>query len=138
MKKKPILTPYQSGNNGIVVTVLPAFLAHESDLAAHKFVWGYAIRIRNMTDQSVQLTERHWIIFDALGRKEEVRGEGVVGEQPIIKPGSYFDYNSGVPLTTPSGMMRGRYRFTTAQGEPFWVDIPAFSLDSEHETRNHH
>lgn len=138
MKKKPILTPYQSMTEGIAVTVLPAFLAHESNPVEHKYVWGYSIRIRNTTDQSVQLIDRHWIIFDSNGRKEEVRGSGVLGDQPVIKPGTHYDYKSGVPLNTPSGMMQGRYRFIRGDGSHFWVDVPAFSLDSEHETRNHH
>ena len=128
-----ILTPYQANTDGIVVTVMPAFLTHESNPAEQKFVWGYAIRIRNMTDQSVQLRDRHWIIYDANGRKEEVVGEGVVGDQPVIKPHDHYDYKSGVPLSTPSGMMQGRYRFTTAHGTDIWVDIPAFSLDSPHD-----
>lgn len=133
-----ILTPYQAETHGIVVTVMPAYLAHESDPGAHKYMWGYAIRIRNTTDQSVQLRDRHWIIYDAMGRKEEVRGEGVVGEQPVIKPNDHYDYKSGVPLSTPSGLMRGQYRFTNAQDTEFWVDIPAFSLDSPHDTAAKH
>ena len=128
-----ILTPYQSETQGIVITVMPAFLAHESDPVQNKYMWGYAIRIRNTTSQSVQLRDRHWIIYDAAGRKEEVQGEGVIGEQPVIKPGSHYDYNSGVPLTTPSGLMSGRYRFTTSDNTEFWVEIPAFSLDSPHD-----
>jgi ApaG protein len=136
--KKPILTPYQCETHGIVVTVLPAFLAHESDPLNYKFVWGYAIRIRNTTDHSVQLMERHWIIFDGNGRKEEVRGDGVVGDQPVIMPGTFHDYKSGVPLSTPSGMMQGRYRFVNNDGTDFWVDIPAFSLDSEHDLAHRH
>lgn len=133
-----ILTPYQTETHGIVVTVMPAYLKHESDPDNHKFVWGYAIRIRNTSDHSVQLRDRHWIIYDANGRKEEVRGEGVIGEQPVIKPKDHYDYKSGVPLTTPSGLMRGQYRFTNAQGDEFWVDIPAFSLDSPHDTGAKH
>ena len=128
-----ILTPYQAETRGIVITVMPAFLPHESDPVAQKYMWGYAIRIRNLTEHSVQLRDRHWIIYDAVGRKEEVQGAGVVGDQPVIKPGAHYDYKSGVPLTTPSGLMRGQYRFTTSDGSEFWADIPAFSLDSPHD-----
>jgi ApaG protein len=128
-----ILTPYQAETHGIVVTVMPAFLARESDPAEQTYMWGYNVRIRNTRPDSVQLRDRHWIIYDGLGRKEEVRGEGVIGEQPIIKPGTFYDYKSGVPLTTPSGLMSGQYRFTTSDGSEFWVDIPAFSLDSPHD-----
>jgi ApaG protein len=124
--------------HGIMVTVLPAFLEHESDPIKMKFVWGYAIRIRNTTDQSVQLTDRHWIVYDAKGRKEETRGEGVIGEQPVIMPGMHYDYKSGVPLQTPSGMMEGRYRFVNNDGSDFWVTIPAFSLDSQYDNTQHH
>ena len=133
-----ILTPYQMETHGLVVTVMPAYLAHESDPAEERYVWGYAIRIRNTTDQSAQLVERHWIIYDALGRKEEVMGEGVVGDRPVIKPHDFYDYKSGVPLKTPSGLMQGRYRFTTTQNESFWVDIPPFSLDSPHDGASKH
>jgi ApaG protein len=93
-------------------------------------VWAYHIRIENGGEEPVQLISRHWIITDAQGRTQEVRGLGVVGEQPVIQPGASFDYVSGCPLTTPSGMMRGSYQMTLGSGWPFEVEIPAFSLDS--------
>jgi ApaG protein len=135
---KQILTPYVAVTNEVVVTVLPAFLEHESEPAKMKFVWGYAIRIRNNSDESIQLTDRHWIVYDAQGRKEEVRGQGVIGEQPVIMPGMHYDYKSGVPLDTPSGIMEGRYRFAKNDGSDFWVTIPTFSLDSPYDTSNKH
>jgi ApaG protein len=76
------------------------------------------------------LRTRHWIITDASGRSQEVRGEGVVGEQPVLAPGERFEYTSGVPLPTASGFMAGRYQMVTQSGEPFEIDVPAFSLDS--------
>ena len=78
----------------------------------------------------MQLRTRHWIITDATGRREEVRGEGVVGEQPVLAPGERFEYTSGVPLSTASGMMSGRYQMVTESGEPFEIEVPTFSLDS--------
>jgi ApaG protein len=138
MRKTNILTPYVAVTDDVVVTVLPAFLEHESDHAKQLYVWGYAIRIRNNRDDSIKLAERHWIVYDAQGRKEETRGDGVVGEQPVIMPGLHYDYKSGVPLKTPSGMMEGRYRFIRNDNSDFWVTIPSFSLDSPYDTSNHH
>ena len=83
----------------------------------------------------MQLQTRHWIITDAFGRKQEVRGEGVVGEQPVLAPGEHFEYTSGVPLPTASGFMRGRYQMVSESGEQFEVDVPAFSLDSPDNKR---
>ena len=77
----------------------------------------------------MQLRRRHWIITDANGRRQEVRGEGVIGEQPVLAPGESFDYTSGVPLTTRSGFMSGRYQMVSESGEAFEIDVPAFSLD---------
>ena len=81
---------------------------------------------------------RHWRITDSLGRVQEVRGAGVVGEQPILKPGESFRYTSGTPLPTPSGIMAGTYGMANASGERFEVEIPAFSLDSPHQPVNLH
>ena len=124
------ISPYQATESGITVTVLPSYLPHQSDPAEDRYVWGYTIRIRNDNDYSVQLSERHWIIYDAMGRKDEVRGEGVVGQTPVIKPATHFEYASFIPLTTSSGLMQGRYRLIRADGSIMWVKIPAFSLDS--------
>src|SRR5690606_24850920 len=97
------------------------------------FVWAYNVRISNNSSESVQLLSRHWRITDALGRTQEVRGPGVVGEQPHIAPGRSFEYASGAPLPTPSGMMVGSYELQTDDGRRFEVAIPAFSLDSPHQ-----
>lgn len=124
------LFPYAATTRGITVRVAPSYLPEQSDPQAGRWVWAYHIRIENGGDEPVQLISRHWIITDAQGRTQEVRGLGVVGEQPVIQPGASFDYVSGCPLTTPSGMMRGSYQMTLGSGWPFEVEIPAFSLDS--------
>ncbi len=123
------LFPYEATTAGVTVRVAPRFLDEQSDPQAGQFAWSYHIRIENGTDDDVQLIARHWIITDAVGRVEEVRGEGVVGEQPIIAPGGSFDYVSGCPLATPSGTMRGSFAMA-ARETLFEVAIPLFSLDS--------
>ncbi len=120
---------YSSVTNGIRVTVEPHYLEEESDPEQARFFWAYAIEIGNEGLASVQLLARHWRITDSNGQVEEVRGLGVVGEQPQIDPGEAFSYTSGCPLATPSGIMVGTYQMVGADGEVFSVDIPAFSLD---------
>jgi ApaG protein len=119
---------YEASTNGVVVRVKPTFLPEQSD-PPQVWVWAYAVQIENQSDQTVQLVSRHWIITDALGRVEEVQGPGVIGEQPIIRPGETHAYASGCPLPTPSGSMVGAYRMMTADGGAFDAAIPAFSLD---------
>lgn len=121
---------YKAITRDIQVTVLPTYLAEQSDPSQNRYVWSYTIEIANLGDRTVQLMSRHWIITDADGRREEVRGPGVVGEQPILRPGEAFRYTSGCPLTTPSGIMVGSYRMVDEDGRAFDVEIPAFSLDS--------
>lgn len=123
---------YQATTRAIRVTVEPRYLAEESTPEEGRFFWAYTIRIDNDGAEAVQLRARHWRITDALGRTQEVRGLGVVGEQPVIPPGASFSYTSGAPLSTPTGFMVGTYLMVSAQGEEFVVDIPAFSLDSPH------
>jgi ApaG protein len=120
---------YNCITNGIRVTVEPLYLEEESDPERGRFFWAYAIEIGNEGAGSVQLLARHWRITDGNGHVEEVRGHGVVGEQPEIDPGNSFSYTSGCPLSTPSGIMVGSYQMIGADGEFFCVDIPAFSLD---------
>lgn len=125
---------YSSTTRAITVTVKPIFLPDQSSPAENHFVWAYRVRIENNGRQTVQLLRRCWRITDGLGRFQEVRGAGVVGEQPVLKPGESFEYTSGTPLPTPSGIMVGTYEMESETGEQFDVDIPAFSLDSPHET----
>ena len=125
---------YQSTTRAIKVTVLPIYLEEQSEPDDDQYVWAYQVRIDNDGPETVQLLSRYWHITDAAGRVKEVRGAGVVGEQPTLEPGDTFEYTSGTPLPTPSGIMVGRYQMETELGERFDVDIPAFSLDSPHET----
>lgn len=121
---------YSAVTSGIKVTVVPAYLPDQSDPSESRYVWSYEIEIANLGAATVQLVSRHWIITDAHGQREEVRGPGVVGEQPILRTGEAFRYMSGCPLTTPSGIMEGTYRMVDEDGRAFDVEIPAFSLDS--------
>ena len=111
------------------VTVRPFYLDQHSSPAENHFVWAYHVVIENEGGETVQLRNRHWRITDEQGRLQEVRGPGVVGEQPVLKPGQSFEYTSSCPLTTPSGFMVGDYEMETPAGERFLIRVPAFSLD---------
>ena len=126
---------YSSVTRNIRVTVEPKFLADRSEPSQNLYFWSYTVEIANAGDGSVQLTHRHWKITDGNGRLEEVRGPGVIGEQPTLKPGQSFRYTSGCSLTTPSGIMSGEYRMVSEGGETFDIAIPAFSLDSPYAKR---
>jgi ApaG protein len=126
---------YRAVTRNIEVKVTPRFLAERSSPESGHFFWAYTIEITNMGSEVVQLKTRHWHITDAQGRVQEVRGAGVVGEQPVLEPGASFEYTSGVPLSTPSGFMTGSYGMVNAAGESFDIDIPTFSLDSTHAKR---
>ena len=121
---------YRATTRQIEVTVTPRFVSERSSSANGYYFWSYTIAIVNRGRETVQLKTRHWRITDALGRMQEVRGAGVVGEEPVLEPGQSFEYTSGVPLPTPSGFMVGNYGMVTDGGERFDIDIPAFSLDS--------
>jgi ApaG protein len=120
---------YTATTNDIRVTVEPRYLAERSDPSQLRFFWAYTVEIANSGAAPVQILARHWVITDANGRREDVRGIGVVGEQPVITPGASFTYTSGCPLPTPSGVMVGSYQAISDGGEVFTVAIPAFSLD---------
>ncbi|MDX1483625.1 MAG: Co2+/Mg2+ efflux protein ApaG [Alphaproteobacteria bacterium] len=124
---------YTTTTHSIAVTVEPTYLDAESRPRRNRYVWAYHVTIENKGMETVQLLSRYWKITDALGRTQEVRGEGVIGEQPVIRPGESYEYSSGTPLSTPSGIMMGRYYMETADGRPLEVEIPAFSLDSPEE-----
>ena len=117
----------------IRVMVRPEFLENQSQPESGKFMWAYTITVQNHGAEAVTLLTRHWVITDGLGRRQDVRGDGVVGEQPTLQPGEEFEYTSGCPLSTPSGLMQGSYGMVWASGRPFDVTIPAFSLDSPHD-----
>lgn len=120
---------YRATTKGVQVTVTPRFSAERSDPDRNQFFWAYTIEIVNLGAETVQLKTRHWLITDALGRVQEVKGAGVVGEQPILEPGAHFEYTSGVPLPTATGIMEGSYQFETQSGASFDAEVPAFSLD---------
>ncbi len=126
---------YSSVTRAVRVTVDPIYLEDQSSPLDDHYVWAYQVKIENDGADTVQLINRHWRITDSLGRLHEVRGEGVVGEQPVLRPGESYEYTSGTPLATPSGIMMGSYEMETSTGERFDVDIPAFSLDSPHQSR---
>ncbi len=121
---------YTCVTRDIEITVLPEFLPERSDAAEGHYFWAYTVEIANQGTTPIQVTDRHWKITDANGRLEEVRGPGIVGEQPVLKPGDVFRYTSGCPLTTPSGFMAGSYRVVPDSGSVFDAEIPMFSLDS--------
>ncbi len=126
---------YRAVTREIEVTVTPRFSAERSSPGEGYYFWTYTIEIANLGGETVQLKTRHWRITDALGRLQEVKGPGVVGEEPVLKPGQSFEYTSGVPLPTPSGFMLGSYGMVTTEGEHFDIEVPAFSLDSSEGTR---
>ena len=125
---------YRETTAGITITVRPYYLDEQSSPEQSHFMWAYHVRIENNGSRTVQLRNRHWRITDSRGRTQEVRGAGVVGEQPVLRPGDSFEYTSGTPLPTPSGIMGGTYQMEASEtGERFDVAIPSFSLDSPHQ-----
>ncbi len=110
------------------VTVVPRYLPEQSDPAQQEYVFAYTVRITNTGSQPAQLISRHWIITDGAQHTEEVRGLGVVGQQPLLPPGESFEYTSGCPLPTPVGTMKGTYHCVGENGVPFEVNIPEFVL----------
>ena len=124
---------YEQITNHIRVIVEPQFLENQSKPDEAKYVWSYTITVENNGAATVKLLTRHWIITDGIGRTQDVKGDGVVGELPVLRPGDRFQYTSGCPLSTPSGMMQGTYGMMTSQGAKFDIAIPAFSLDSPYD-----
>lgn len=127
---------FTATTRAILVTVRPQYLPDQSDPAKAQYVWAYQVRIENKGDFTVQLRSRHWKITDGLGRLQEVKGHGVVGKTPMLRPGDVFEYTSGTPLSTPSGIMAGTYQMVSEQGEKFDIEIPTFSLDLPAERRH--
>lgn len=120
---------YRATTRQIQVTATPRYVAERSEPDLNRYFWAYTIEVVNLGRETVQLKARHWIVTDAHGQAEEVHGIGVVGEEPVLPPGGRFEYTSGVPLTTATGIMSGSYDMLTEAGERFSVEIPAFSLD---------
>ena len=122
-------TPYRAITKEIAVSVIPTYLEAQSSPGSSQYFWAYRVVIENQGQETVQLLSRHWMITNARGDLTEVKGAGVVGEQPVLKPGESFEYTSGAPLNTTSGMMGGAYRMESESGERFDIEIPTFSLD---------
>ncbi|HVV32722.1 MAG TPA: Co2+/Mg2+ efflux protein ApaG [Vitreimonas sp.] len=130
---------YEQETDGMVVRVEPSFLPQESAPDQNRFVWAYTIEIENRSEQTVQLMSRHWRITDETGFTQEVRGPGVVGEQPVIPPGRSFRYTSACPLGAPSGVMVGAYSMQRIDDRSaFDIAVPLFSLESPYNTRRAH
>ena len=126
---------YTATTRAICVTVKPQYLPDQSDPNKPQYVWAYQVRIENKGDIAVQLRSRHWKITDGLGRLQEVKGPGVVGKTPRLRPGEVFEYTSGTPLSTPFGFMAGTYQMVNESGENFDIEIPTFSLDTPNASR---
>ena len=121
---------YTKTTKRINITVSPYYLEEQSEPDENHYFWAYQVTINNMGEETVKLKNRYWKITDSNGTKQEVMGEGVVGEQPTLNPGEKFEYTSGTPLSTPSGFMEGYYEMETKNGSIFEASIPQFSLDS--------
>ena len=126
---------YRETTHLIAVTVTPIYLEEQSEPDENQYIWAYHVQIENQGQQTVQLISRHWKITDSNGCVKEVRGDGVIGEQPVLHPGESFEYTSGTPLPTSSGIMLGSYQMVGEDGESFDIVIPAFSLDLPDEER---
>ncbi|KQX25914.1 MULTISPECIES: Co2+/Mg2+ efflux protein ApaG [unclassified Sphingomonas] len=122
------LFPHVAQSRSVTVRVAVSFMPEQSEPARGRWFWSYHIRIENGGKQAVQLLTRHWLITDGRGVKHDVRGEGVVGEQPVIEPGQAYDYVSGCPLQTPTGSMEGSYHMVAEDGSTFEAAIPRFPL----------
>jgi ApaG protein len=122
-------TTSSATTNGVLVQVQSQYLEDQSQPAARRFVFAYEITITNNGSEVVQLQSRHWIITDGLGEVEEVKGPGVVGEQPVLGPGESFRYQSGAVLPTARGTMRGTYEMHRADGAQFNAEIAEFLLE---------
>ena len=129
---------YEEITRDIKIAVEPDYLEDQSDPEENRYLWSYRVTIENKSELTVQLLSRYWRITDARGRVREVRGDGVIGEQPVIPPGRAFEYTSGAPLETASGFMTGSYHMRASTGESFEVGIPMFALESPYEERRVH
>lgn len=127
--------PYEAETDGVIVRVRPMFIEAESSPEDDRFLWAYHVEIENRGRRTIQLMTRYWKITDGDGRMQEVRGEGVIGKQPVLRPGASFEYTSSCPLTTPSGLMQGAYQFEDQDGAKLEAAIPLFALDSPYDER---
>ena len=123
----------EATTRAIRVQATSVFLDGQSNPEENRYLWAYDIQLENLGPETVQLLNRKWTITNASGGNEEVTGLGVIGKQPVLSPGTKFRYQSGTPLSTPSGLMRGQYEMQNERGERFWINVPPFSLDSPYE-----
>jgi ApaG protein len=126
--------PYKAITKGIAVSVVPTYLEADSSPSHAQYLWAYRVTIENQGRETVQLLSRHWMITNARGELTEVKGLGVIGKQPVLRPGESHTYTSGASLNTPSGMMGGSYQMESDSGERFDIEIPTFSLDSKNRS----
>lgn len=124
---------FEQRTGDVVVRVEPEYLAEQSSPSDGRFIWAYTVEIDNQSPDDLRVTGRYWHIADSRGQVQEVRGQGVVGEKPVVKAGEQFRYTSGAPLSAPSGMMSGTYRVEPESGDAYDVEIPVFVLDSPFE-----
>lgn len=120
---------FKATTHGVSVTVMPVYIDERSNPAASQYFWAYRVVIENNSDQTLQLLTRYWNITDSNGHIEEINGDGVIGEQPTLKPEENFSYTSGCPLRAHSGIMVGHYMMQDEAGKMLKVEIPAFPLD---------
>ena len=123
---------FESRTKDVIVRVEPEYLPDQSSPKESRFIWAYTVEIDNQSASDLRVTGRYWHIADSRGQVQEVRGQGVVGEKPVVRAGESFRYTSGAPLSAPSGMMSGSYRVEAEGGESFDIAIPTFVLDSPH------
>lgn len=123
-------TPYITETRGVKISVWPQFDEKNSQMSSMIFVYSYTIKIENKSNDMVQLLNRHWIIKDAFGHVEEVKGPGVIGKQPILQPGEHFEYTSFCPLRTPTGSMEGTFEMRDSVNQKFQAPIGRFDLKS--------
>ncbi len=119
---------YRETTRQIEVEVRPQYVAEQSEPQRGFYLFAYHVTVHNGSDETIQLLDRHWIIMDGHGQREDVQGEGVVGAQPLIRPGKSFAYTSACPLGTPTGNMRGTYGVRSETGERFRIRVPLFFL----------
>ena len=122
----------RANTRGVEITVQSRFVPERSEPDQEQWFFAYTVQIRNLGTETVQLVSRHWVITDANGEVEEVRGPGVVGEQPVLTPGESFEYTSACPLGTAFGTMHGSYRMVVRGGEEFDAEIAPFTLAEPH------
>ena len=133
MARRPAPPQYEAVTDGVRIRVRARFLHDESEPGRGKFMWSYTVDVENESDRTWTIVRRHWRIVDSAGRRQDVDGDGVIGQTPTLGPGERFSYTSGAPLSAPSGMMSGTYDLVDEDGAQLVATIPVFSLDSPYD-----